>query len=123
MPESALDQLVRTLIQGTQSGTVKWQEATGDGNSFVTRRRVGTITIQRRGGLSAVAAGAIVLSVRDQVGEVITEIQSPTATSAMTGSPTSNAARQLLELFEAVRAKHLGQHAALEQFIAEFQKP
>src|SRR4051794_18399040 len=123
MPDSALDQLVQTLFQGTNSGTVKWQEATGDGNSFVTRRRVGTVTLQRRAGIAGAMGGQISLTVRDQRGDVITQLDSPSPTSVVAGGLTSAGARQLAGLFDAVYAKHIGDHAALQQFISEFGSP
>lgn len=122
MNEPALDQLVNTLLLGTQNGTVRWQEATGDGNSFVTRRASGTITIMRRTGIAGALGSEVTLSVRDSLGAIITEIESPTPTSALQGGPSA-ASRHLIQLFEKVRAKHSGDHAALQRLIADFAQP
>lgn len=119
MADPALDQLVTTLIRRTQAGEGGWQEATGDGNSFVAHSPHGTVTIQRYAGVRGAVTGGFHLVARDSSGKVIAAIQSPTLSSVIEGR-RSSAADRLDELFDLIKERHTGDHTALQRLIADF---
>lgn len=70
---SAIDDLISTLLDGTEKGFIVWEQADSRGRSFLTTRGGGTVLIEGPANLASTPA-TVRLVVKDSEGHTLEEV-------------------------------------------------
>ena len=124
---TATHDLVKTLLDGTRAGTIKWEQADSKGRQFIARRSSGTVIVAAPSGLSVGFAGvgiraalsAVSLTVKNSSGDTIEVVDAPATGLQPVQLPI---ARDLVALFDLVRERVTAADSTIRKLNKEFEE-
>lgn len=125
------DTLITALLDGTEAGTIKWEQANTGATAFIAKRPSGTVTIHgARGSLSTepISIGSLLggasakLIIKNPAGKTLEEIDSPEPASIGVALANNPAAR-LPKLYDLVHEQVTRAEATMKGLSQEFREP